>query len=136
MCCWCWYLGTRLVLGHVVDTNDFRNTLVVLAAGAVHDVELEPQRAGVRRGTQVYVALTRLCCAAVICFVDQLLARFAAVGALFCWALIRLTLDAHGIDVTNTGVAATCPCVTRLFGFSIRSNTTAGGNTCVMDCVE
>lgn len=133
---WCRYLGTRRVLSHVVDTHAFRNTLVGFAAGVVHGVEFEAQRARLRSGTQVYVALTRLCCAAAVFVVDQQLARFAAVGALYCRAFNRLTLDAHGIDVTNAGVAVTCPCVTGLFGYSIRSNTTARGNTCVIDCVE
>ena len=56
-----------------------------------------------------------LCCAAAVCFVDQLLTRPAADRALHCGAGGRLTLDAHGILVTLTCVAATYPYITRLF---------------------
>lgn len=58
---------------------------------------------------------TWLCCAAVHCIVDQLLARLAAVRTLYRLALNRLALDAHGILVTNTGLTVTCPSLAQLF---------------------
>lgn len=58
---------------------------------------------------------TWLCCAAVHCIVDQLLARLAAVRTLHRRALNRLTLDAHGNLVTNTGLTVTCPSLAQLF---------------------
>lgn len=65
-----------------------------------------------------------------------MLARLAAVRTLYRLALNRLTLDAHGVLVTNTGLTVTCPSLAQLFGFSIRSNTGTGVNTYVMYCVE
>lgn len=60
------------------------------------------------------VLTTGLLTAAVLRLVDHLLSRLSAVYCDLCWALNGLTLDAHGVLVANTLVAATDPCVTRL----------------------